>query len=112
MVKDDKPFYFKDGRVLWIKVNNTLINSVFLRQHLKQLFIANYSKIASGTTFAELKIFALKNLDIHTPPLDIQHCFSNIVESIEEQQASFCSQQTEIDSLFASLQYHAFRGEL
>lgn len=62
LVQDDKPFYFKDGRVLWIRVKKSDVDSIFLRQHLKQLFIGNYSKIASGTTFAELKIFALKEL--------------------------------------------------
>src|SRR5262249_4122814 len=53
LVNDDKPFYFKDARVLWIRVDGARINGVFLKHYLKHLFIASYSKIASGTTFAE-----------------------------------------------------------
>lgn len=111
LVKGDKPFYFKDGRVLWIKAT-PLLNSVFLKQYLKQLFISNYPKIASGTTFAELKIFALKKLNILLPPLDLQNRFGNAVELIEAQRAKFLLQQSELDSLFFSLQHRAFQGEL
>jgi len=112
MVKDDKPFYFKDGRVLWIKANKVEVNSVFLKKYLKQLFITEYSKIASGTTFAELKIFALKELRIYLPPLEIQNRFASIIESIEKQKVNSRAQQVNLDRLFGSLQHRAFRGEL
>lgn len=112
LIRNDEPFYFKDGRVLWIKVDRSQINSVFLRYHLKQLFYADYSKIASGTTFAELKIFALKDLVIQAPPVHHQERFAAIVESIEHQKARFREHLTELDTLFASLQHRAFNGEL
>jgi type I restriction enzyme S subunit len=76
-VIDDNPFYFKDGRVLWIKVNKKTYNSTFLRCLLKEVFLRNYSSIASGTTFAELKIFILKNLELIEPPLKQQIDFSS-----------------------------------
>jgi len=112
LVENDEPFYFKDGRVLWIKVDGSRINSTFLKNHLKQLFFAGYSKIASGTTFAELKIFALKDLTIHVPPVDLQGRFGTIVGSIEQQKTRLCKCMEGLDTLFASLTQHAFRGEL
>ena len=62
MVNTDKPFYFKDGRVLWIHAIDRNYNPVFLLYTLKDRIMSDYSSIASGTTFAELKIFALKKM--------------------------------------------------
>jgi type I restriction enzyme S subunit len=112
MVQDDKPFYFKDGRVPWINVNKSCVDSVFLRQQLKHLFASNYSKIASGTTFAELKIFALKNLCICLPPHHLQERFASVVDVIKKQTDSFNIQKNEFDNFFGALQHRAFRGEL
>jgi type I restriction enzyme S subunit len=112
VVENDSPFYFKDGRVLWIKNDAGAVNSTFLRYHLRQVFRSNYSRIASGTTFAELKIFALKGVQIQTPPLDLQQRFAAIVEAIEQQKARYRAHLDELDTLFASLQSRAFNGEL
>ena len=112
LLEDDKQFYFKDGRVLWIKSGESQIDSTFLRYHLKHLFAANYSRIASGTTFAELKIFALKELVVHVPPATLQQKFAAIVESVERQKAAQRAHLAELDALFAALQHRAFRGEL
>lgn len=111
-VDTDMPFYFKDARVLWIKVVQSQINSTFLRHHLKMLFAKNYSKIASGTTFAELKIFALKSLDVHLPPMNLQRRFAEAVTVMESQRLAAKSSYQCLSRLFQSLQYRAFRGEL
>ncbi len=110
LVEDDTPFYFKDGRVLWIKSGRSALNSTYLRFHLKQLFLANYSKIASGTTFAELKIFALKALSIQVPPISEQDRFSEVVTSIQSSRTRFSASTEGLSSLFSSLQKQAFSG--
>jgi type I restriction enzyme S subunit len=46
------------------------------------------------------------------PPLDIQHRFTSIVESIEQQKSRLHAELAELDNLFASLQSRAFNGEL
>jgi type I restriction enzyme S subunit len=112
VVKDEKPFYFKDARVLWIKVDGNRIDGVYLKHYLKQLFLTNYPKIASGTTFAELKIVVLQNLDIHAAPLVLQRRFAAIVESIERQKDCYDRQRAQLDNLFSSLQHRAFAGAL
>ena len=43
----------------------------------------NYNKFVSGTTFAELKIVASKEIDILLPPLELQDKFGEIVTSYE-----------------------------
>ena len=54
----------------------------------------------------------LNRMPILVPPLDLQHRFATVVESIEEQKASQRSHMAELDTLFASLQSRAFRGDL
>ena len=46
------------------------------------------------------------------PPLSLQTRFASIVESIERQKARLKAHLAELDTLFASLQSHAFNGEL
>ena len=54
----------------------------------------------------------LKTLKLIMPPLDLQHRFAAIVESVEHQKASQRAHLAELDTLFASLQSRAFRGDL
>ena len=54
----------------------------------------------------------IKSLAIPLPPLDLQHSFAAIVESVEHQRANQRAHLTELDSLLASLQSLAFRGDL
>ena len=54
----------------------------------------------------------IKSLAIPLPPLDLQHRFAAIVKSVEEQKASQRTHLAELDTLFASLQSRAFRGNL
>ena len=54
----------------------------------------------------------LKTLKLIKPPLDLQHRFAAIVESVEQQKASQRTHLAELDTLFASLQSRAFRGDI
>ena len=50
--------------------------------------------------------------EIQLPPLDLQHRFAAIVESVERQETRQRAYVAELDKLFASLQSRAFRGDL
>ena len=54
----------------------------------------------------------LKTLKLIKPPLDLQHHFAAIAESVECQKARQRAHLAELDTLFASLQSRAFRGDL
>ena len=84
VVNTDKPFYFKDGRVLWIHAIDASFNSTFLLYSLKDRIMTDYSSIASGTTFAELKIFALKKCKVFATPLTLQNEFAAFVEQTDK----------------------------
>lgn len=112
IVNTEEEFYFKDGRVLWIHLENGSINSVFLKYMLCEKFNRDYNKIASGTTFAELKIFSLKDIDVILPPIELQNEFAEFVEQTD----SICSKMeaslSELEDNFNALMQKAFKGEL
>ncbi len=83
-VDTDRPFYFKDGRVLWVHLENKQVNSLYLQYALREKFRLDYKNIASGTTFAELKIFALKDLFIILPPIELQNQFASFVQQVDK----------------------------
>ena len=85
IVDTDEPFYFKDGRVLWVHLTSSDYNSVFLLYTLKDRIMTDYASIASGTTFAELKIFALKKCKVFDVPLELQNQFAAFVERVNQQ---------------------------
>ena len=111
-VNHKEQFYFKDGRVLWIKLNRELIDSDYLRSYLQRMFLSNYSAIASGTTFAELKIVNLKAMNILSPPLALQRKFSELVKAISESGKLYANADLEGEDLFSSLAKQAFSGQL
>jgi type I restriction enzyme S subunit len=51
-------------------------------------------------------------IPIPKPPVELQHRFAVIVESVERQKTTQRAHLDELDSLFASLQSRAFRGDL
>ena len=69
---------------------------------------------ASGDdkSYSFLNTTRLKSLVVPLPPLDLQHRFAAIVQSVEQQIASQRAHLNELDTLFTSLQARAFRGDL
>ena len=79
---------------------------------LREKFIRDYNKIASGTTFAELKIFALKGLDILIPPIELQNQFADFVNQVDKLKSKMETSLKELEDNFNSLMQKAFKGEL
>ena len=69
---------------------------------------------ASGDekSYSFLNTSRLKSLVVPLPPLDLQLRFAAIAESVERQKACQRAHLSELDTLFASLQSRAFRGDL
>ena len=99
--------------------------SLFIRPHpdeLSSLFLARtfssesmkrlLEGLSQGVTMPNLNRSMIEGLKVELPPLDLQRDFSAIVESIEQQKVSQRAHLAELDTLFASLQSRAFRGDL
>ena len=67
-----------------------------------------------GATAVQFNINAKQasSVEVALPPLDLQHHFAAIAESAEHQKAVQRAHLAELDTLFASLQSRAFRGDL
>lgn len=59
-----------------------------------------------------LSLTKVKKVHAPVPPLELQRRFAAIVESVEQQKATQRAHLAELDTLFASLQSRAFRGDL
>ena len=108
LVNTDKPFYFKDGRVLWVHAIDTSYNPVFLLYTLKDRIMTDYSSIASGTTFAELKIFALKKCQVFDVPITLQNEFAAFVKQTDKSKVVVQKALDEAQLLFDSLMQQYF----
>ena len=91
----------------------TSLNPVFVSYQLAskggqaQFDRLNREGVKAGLNFNDVKSIRLTN-----PPLDLQHRFAASVESVEEQKTGQRAHLAELDTLFASLQSRAFRGDL
>ncbi len=101
MVDTNEPLYFKDGRVLWVHVNNDAFTSETL-QMIMSVLIKHIFSIMNGATFAELKLFVLRDLLVPLPPLSLQQSFASKVEAIEAQKALITKSMEETQRLFDS----------
>lgn len=84
MVDTDKPFYYKDGRVLCISADRNLMNTRYLQYYMRMKTEIEYPKLGSGSTFAEFKIFLLKDIDIVIPPKVIQNQYADFVHQVDK----------------------------
>lgn len=100
VVDTDEPFYFKDGRVIWVHVNTNAFDSKYLSYVISKILKANYSVLTSGATFLELKLFIIRDLIVPTPPLLLQQTFAAKIESIEKQKATIGKSLEETQKLF------------
>ena len=108
VVDTDKPFYFKDGRVLWVHNIDVSYNPIFLLYTLKDRIMTDYSSIASGTTFAELKIFALKKCLIFDVPLAMQNEFATFIEQTDKSKFAIQQSLNKLELLKKSLMQEYF----
>lgn len=84
------------------------IQSRILQYTLKDRIIADYASIASGTTFAELKIFSLKSCKIFDAPLSLQTTFASFVRRIDKFKFAIQQSLDETQKLFDSFMQEYF----
>jgi len=87
----------------------TAVDVEYLHRALRHYDFGPY---ISGSTRAKLNQAQLNKARLALPPPDLQHRFAEIVQSVERQKARQRIHLVELDTLFASLQSRAFRGDL
>ena len=100
-------------RLVQLRVNDSQLHPRFLLNLLlHDLAPERLSRLMAGSTSKHLNVKELRKLPVLLPPLDLQRRFAVIVASVEQQKAGQRAHLDELDTLFASLQSRAFRGEL
>ena len=108
MVDTDEPFYYKDGRVLCISPDREVFDTKYLEYFMRAKTLVEYPKIGSGSTFAEFKIFLLKDIDVLIPPRNTQEQFSNFVRATDKSKVAVQKALDETQTLFDSLMQEYF----
>ena len=109
----DEPLIFESSlirvrpdreRVLTIYLFHYLLND---RARAKYVF-----PLVTRSTISGISQSNLMKVKVVLPPLDLQHRFAAIVQSVEQQKTGQRTHLAELDTLFAALQSRAFRGDL
>ena len=108
MVDTNEPFYYKDGRVLCISPNREIFDSKYLEYFMRVKTLVEYPKLGSGSTFAEFKIFLLKDIDALIPPIELQNQFAAFVRQVDKLKVTIQTQIEQTNLLFDSLMQQYF----
>lgn len=86
---------------------------VFMAAYLKSDFVQRYFTNELRTVSQPtLNIKQISETTVILPPRDLQREFAHCIAAVEKLKAAHRASMGEMDTLFASLQFRAFRGEL
>ena len=110
-----------DSTMAGFNINRAVIR-IPLSKKLTPLFLAHYLQSPHAMQYfrketrtgsqVRINTKQLEELQVPIPPEPRQRNFAKIAESVEQQKSIVEQQLAELDSLTASLQHRAFRGEL
>ena len=96
-----------------IRPNKNLLNPFYLEYYLNHPHV--YKRILerkSGSAITRLILKEIKDIEIHTPPIDRQNRFANLVQKVEKLKEKQSESENELNNLFNSLMQRAFRGKV
>lgn len=96
-----------------LKPNHQLVESNWLETMLNSEYCYRQSQeLTHGIANRDLGLKRMVNIAMYNPPLDLQREFAKRMTQLDGQLILQKKALAELDSLFASLQHRAFRGEL
>ena len=103
-----------ESNMMRLAVDSTRVSPFFMIHFLQTSFIRNQILRSAKDSINQASINQgdVRGLRILIPSGDSQRHFVSIAESIEQQKANQRAHLAELDTLFASLQSRAFRGDL
>jgi type I restriction enzyme S subunit len=115
IIKDNSPFYFKDGNLVWIKKLEGVLPK-YLHYYIVHFIRFRNSIAMSGSAYNALTIIKLKSFNISLPPLSqqtlivnkIEEIFSELDKSIEQLKTA----QQQLKVYRQSVLQWAFEGKL
>ena len=96
-----------------VSIDSTLANREFIFEQIKTPAIQNYfTSEIRAVAQPTLNIKHIKETKIIFPPLEQQNDFSQVISELESKREKYIDAILNSNTLFASLQQRAFRGEL
>lgn len=96
-----------------IRADERIANAAYICALLNQPSTERMAQdLILGQTRLRISMGRLRGLLVPVPPLELQHAFAHRIAAVERVKAVQRASLTEMDALFDSLQYRAFRGEL
>lgn len=112
VVDGESKFLFQ-RHIAQLKPNLEKLNPVFLAYFLESIAIRRYAeKVAKGVAQKTVTLTEIKKFPLPQVPLSTQKTFHDKVSSLLSGQEKSKAHLLKAESLFASLQQRAFRGEL
>ncbi|WP_439554042.1 restriction endonuclease subunit S [Flavobacterium macrobrachii] len=115
VIKDEKPFYFKDGNLMWFR-DLKGINSYYLHYGLTNFIRNGQDANISGSAYNALTISTMKDFDFPIPTLEEQHLIIQEIESrlsvADKMEESIAQSLRQAEALRQSILKKAFSGEL
>ncbi len=111
---EDMPSGIMHSDLLRLRVSRNRIAPDFLAHqlHHSRDVARQIELISGGAIMPGINVTKLKNLEVLLPPLTLQRDFARRITAIESLKSRHRAALAELDTLFASLQHLAFRGEL
>ncbi|MBL7495660.1 restriction endonuclease subunit S [Frankia sp. CNm7] len=111
-VETDEPFSLVRSAAL-VRPRTSTVTTDYLASYLRTPELkARMLREARSSSQANLFQGPIRNLPVLCPPVDLQSIFGQRLQAVGQIRATQSGQLDELDALFASLQYRAFRGEL
>jgi type I restriction enzyme S subunit len=115
VIKDNKPFYFKDGNLMWLK-DLKGISPLFLSHGLTYFIRNKKGAKTSGSAYNALTIETMKDFDFPLPSLKEQHLIVAEIESrlsvCDKIEESIEESLKQSEALRQSILKKAFDGKL
>lgn len=111
---DNRPSGIMHSDLLRVRLDPTRSRPIFVSHQLHHdpKVAAQISTMSSGAIMPGINVGKLKGLEVINPPLDIQLAFERSIESLETLRVHSFECLDQLDTLFVSLQFRAFSGQL
>jgi type I restriction enzyme S subunit len=101
------------ANLLRLAPNREQVHPIYLWHYMQTIwFRAQLANACSSTTIQTIKAPDLKRIGVMRPPIDRQRDFNQTANATRDQKTVMLTGMAGLDSLFASIQYSAFRGAL
>lgn len=112
VVRTDIPFVLVRSAAL-VKLDQDLVTPTFMEHQLRTPYLQGQMQMsARSSSQANLFQKPIRELKVLVPPIALQKRFEAIASKVAERHSDFLDAEKRSESLFTSLQAHAFSGKL